>query len=759
MLTVVALTMAISGLGTAAWMMCQERVRSARRKAAAFEQSKFLAAAETSLDAFTILDSVRDETGGIVNFRFSYVNANAEGMAGLPRLKLLGQTLEAVLLPDPSGWLREQLRRVVETGEPVCDEFQLAKPNSPATVFQAGTLHQRPQIATWIRYQAVKLGDGVALTCSDISAVKAAEASYRQMAEFTNSIFESAPFSMIATNRDGLITAMNEAAEKLSGYRREELVGVASLTILHDEKELEARAGDRQPGTTDLAASDGFDVLTAGPAKGETEETEWTYIRKDGSRIPINLAMRAVMSEAGAVSGFVGIAFDITERKQMLDHMTYMATHDHLTGLMGRKLLQEKTAHAVERARRYGTKVAVFLMDLDQLKRVNDSLGHTKGDQVLVEIAGRLQRAVRSSDLVARVGGDTFAVVMTDITSVADVEQCGINLVQRVAPVVVLDEHEVHVTTSMGVCIYPDFATDAKHLLKRANAAMHVAKENGRNQYQIFSEGMLKETVGRLSMEHALRHALANDELSLHYQPQVSLLNGAVIGMEALLRWTHPKLGSIPPAQFIPLAEETGLIVPIGEWAFTTACCEAMTLREELGTDLTISVNLSPRQFQQKNLVQVVKNALSISGLPARSLEIEITENMLMVNSETNLDKLQQIRDLGARIAIDDFGTGFCSFTYLLQYQVDRLKIDQSFVKQAVNDANAAAVVRTIIAMSHGLNIKVIAEGVETEEQLRFLMRRKCDEAQGRFFSGPVPARSFAAAVLSVSEMGLMQNL
>jgi diguanylate cyclase (GGDEF)-like protein len=759
MLTAFAITTAIGGLGGTLWKVRQDRGRRADRLATQTEQQRFLAAAETSLDAFAIMDAVRDDTGGVVNFRFAYVNANAEVMAGRPRVEIVGQTLNKVLVQDVAAWLCDICREVVETGKPASNEYEFAKPKMPATALQANALRTISGVSTWIRYQAVKLGDGVGLTCSDISVAKATQANYRQMAEFTNSIFESAPFSMIATDRDGLITAMNQAAEKLSGYRREELVGGASLTILHDERELEQRAGDRQPGTSDLAASDGFDVLTARAAQGGMEETEWTYIRKDGTRIPINLAVRAVVSETGEITGFVGIAFDITERKQMLDHMTHMVTHDHLTGLMGRAMLQERAAQMVERARRYGTKVAIFLLDLDQLKRINDSLGHTQGDQVLVEISARLLRAVRSSDIVARVGGDTFAVVMTDITSVEDVEQCGINLISRIAPTVVLDEHEVHVTTSMGVCIYPDFAADAKHLLKRANAAMHVAKESGRNQYQIFSEGMLKETAERLTMEHALRHALANRELSLHYQPQISLVSGAVIGMEALLRWKHPKLGQVSPAQFIPLAEETGLIVPIGEWAFRTACCEGMKVREEMGVDLTVSVNLSPRQFQQKNLVQVVENALAVSGLPARSLEIEITENMLMINSDATLEKLQRIRDLGARIAIDDFGTGFCSFTYLLQYEVDRLKIDQSFVKQAVSDSNAAAVVRTIIAMSHGLNIKVIAEGVETEEQLRFLLRRKCDEAQGRFFSGPVPAEDFAAAALEVNHVGLMQSL
>ena len=259
-------------------------------------------------------------------------------------------------------------------------------------------------------------------------------------------------------------------------------------------------------------------------------------------------------------------------------------------------------------------------------------------------------------------------------------------------------------------------------------------------------------------MEHALRHALANEELTMHYQPQISLTTGAVTGMEALLRWNHPRLGNVSPAQFIPLAEETGLIIPIGELAFLTACREGKELRDELGMDLTVSVNLSPRQFQQRNLVEVIENSLKDSGLPARNLEIEITENMLMVNSDGNLDKLQKIRELGARISIDDFGTGFCSFSYLLQYQVDRLKIDQSFVKQAGTDPNAAAVVRTIIAMSHGLNIQVVAEGVETDEQLRFLVRRKCDEAQGHFVARPVAAKDFATAVRACADNSIMRS-
>ena len=461
--------------------------------------------------------------------------------------------------------------------------------------------------------------------------------------------------------------------------------------------------------------------------------------------------MRAVTTDTGEVSGFVSIAFDITERRQMLDYVTHLATHDQLTGLAGRALLQDKTVQAVELARRYGTKVAVFVIDLGHFKRLNDSLGHASGDQLLIEAARRLSRSVRSTDVVARAGGDEFVVVMPDITTVEDVNQCAANLVARLAPEISIEEHLVQLTASVGVCIYPDFASDAKHLLKRADSAMYAAKENGRNQYQIFSESMLQETTERLTMEHALRHALANGEFNMHYQPQISLTTGAVTGMEALLRWNHPKLGRVSPAQFIPLAEETGLIVPIGEWAFMTSCCEGKAMQDELGMDLTISVNLSPRQFQQKNLVHVVENSLAKSGLCPERLQIEITENMLMSNSEDVLNKLQKMRELGVRISIDDFGTGFCSFSYLLQYQVDQLKIDQSFVKKAGTDANAAAVVRTIIAMSHGLNIKVVAEGVETDEQLRFLLRRKCDEAQGYFIGRPVAQDEFCEAVRAYS--------
>jgi diguanylate cyclase (GGDEF)-like protein/PAS domain S-box-containing protein len=723
-------SVALAGTSVAVWALWREYGRAAKLRGAREAHSQFLAAAETSLDAFGLFESVRNNAGEIIDFRFLYVNANAERLAGLPRSELLGRTLGSVTPIVSTSSMFARFCKVVDSGEPLNEEF----PVKYDTVK-----------ASWLRSQVVKLGDGLAVTFSDISEAKATQERYAHLAEFTDSVFQNAPFSIVATDTNGLITAMNVAAEKLTGYSREELVGKAPLTVLHDERELVGKALSIDPAAT--LEQFGFDVLTAGVAEGEMGEQEWTLIRRDGARTPINLAMRAVTTDTGEVSGYVSIAFDITERRQMMDYVTHLASHDQLTGLAGRALLQDKTVHAVELARRYGTKVAVFVIDLDHFKRINDSLGHAAGDQLLIEAARRLSRSVRSTDVVARVGGDEFVVVMPDITTVEDVEQCAANLVARLAPEISIEEHEVQLTASVGVCIYPDFAADAKHLLKRADSAMYAAKENGRNQHQIFSESMLQETAERLTLEHALRHALTNGELSMRYQPQISLTTGAVTGMEALLRWTHPKLGRISPAQFIALAEETGLIVPIGEWAFMTACCEGKELQDELGMDLTVSVNLSPRQFQQKNLVDVVENSLLKSGLPPERLQIEITENMLMSNSEDVLGKLQRMRQLGVRISIDDFGTGFCSFSYLLQYQVDRLKIDQSFVKKAGTDANAAAVVRTIIAMSHGLNIKVVAEGVETEEQLRFLLRRKCDEAQGYFIARPMAPEEFCEAV------------
>jgi diguanylate cyclase (GGDEF)-like protein len=678
---------------------------------------------------------VKNAIGDIVDFRYKYVNSHAEELLKTPREKLLDQGMCALFPLNRTSGLFDKYCKVVLSGDPLCEEYSVP-------------LDGGKQI--WLRQRVVKLGDGVAVTASDATEIKANEERYRNLSNFTTSVFETAPFSIIEADLNGVIRAMNGAAEKLTGYKRTELVGSASMTALHDPRELSRRADD---GPDPGSPADGFKVLAARATHGEVDEREWTYVRRDGSTFPVHLAVTAVRDAGGEVTGFVAIASDISERKQMMTYLSHMASHDQLTGLPGRTLLRERIAEAIERAMLHNRKVAVFVIDLDHFKRMNDSMGHRSGDEVLVGMAERMRQSLRRSDTLGRLGGDEFVVVMPHIGNVPDVERCAQRLVDRVANTAMVGDIEVNLTASVGVCIYPDFAQDVDSLLERADAAMYAAKESGRGQYQMFAEAMLKASQERMSMDTALRHALAREEMFLHYQPIVSLTTGRVVGMEALLRWLHPKLGMIPPVTFIPLAEDTGQIIPIGEWAMKRACMQAKQLSQELGMELSISVNLSPRQFEQANLLQVIEEALAESGLPSKELQVELTENTLMINSASNLEKLQQIRKLGARVAIDDFGTGFCSFSYLLQYPVDRLKIDQSFVLKSDTEPNAATVVRTIVAMSHHLGIKVIAEGVETMEHLSFLAKRNCDEAQGYFFARPVAASAFRETVEAIHRM------
>jgi diguanylate cyclase (GGDEF)-like protein/PAS domain S-box-containing protein len=719
--------------GAIASVLWRERESSLERRKADEADERFIAAAENGLDAFFLLDTVRGDDGNICDFRFRYVNSKAEEMLGRTRDQLMGQLL-CVLIPGciANGFF-EKYSRVVETGHPLDEEFSV----------KGDTIK-----ASWLRSRAVKLGDGIAITSINLTETKEIERRYEGIASFSDLIFESAPFSIIATDKDGLITAMNQAAEKLSRYSREDLIGKASLTIMHDDGELLQRGLELSPDSS--RPVEGFAVLAIKAAKGEIEEREWTYVRKDGSRSPVSMAMRAIRSSRGEVEGYVGIVSDITDRRQMLMYVTHLAKYDHLTGLAGRTMLRKRLIEAVDRAKENQRKVAVFVVDLDHFKRVNDTLGHQAGDQVLREAAQQLRGAVRTTDTVGRMGGDEFVVVLPDIQSIDDIDIFAQTLVQRISKTMMVNHYELNVTASVGVCIFPDFAEDADSLLERADAAMYESKANGRNQHQIFNSAMLKESSIRLTMEHELRNALKNDEFRLVYQPQVCLRTGEVVGLEALLRWTNVRLGRVSPADFIPLAEDTGLIVPIGEWVFGRACMEGKQMSDAIGRELSVAINLSPRQFRQGNLLEVIEGALAKSGLAPRNLEIEITENTLMINSAANLEMLQKIRELGSRIAIDDFGTGFCSFSYLLEYHVDRLKIDQSFVRRAVEDSNAAAVVRTVLAMSHGLNIKVVAEGVETAEQLRFLSRRRCDEAQGYLFARPITASEFPAAVEAI---------
>ena len=470
-----------------------EPEHSAARKKAREADQRFIAAAENGLDVFYLFDAVRGQHGKIVDFRFRYVNAKAEELLGRTREQLVGQLVNGVL-PVAFDKRLDRYCEVVETGHPLD--------------FEVSVMDERIH-ATWLRLRAVKLGDGVAVTAINLSQTKEAERRYEGIASFSDSIFESAPFSIIATDLDGLITAMNPAAEKLSGYSRADLTGKALLTVLHDDSELRLRGQE-------LAAAgsmpvEGFAVLAMKPSQDEMEEREWTYIRKDGKRTPVSLALRAIRSSAGEMEGYVGIASDITDRRQILTYVTHLATHDPLTGLAGRTVLHDKLNEAVERAKQNGKKVAVFVLDLDNFKRVNDSLGHKAGDQVIREAAQQLRAAVRATDTVGRMGGDEFVVILPDIQSIGDIDGFARNLVQRIGKTMIVNHYELNVTASIGVCVFPDFASNADSLLERADAAMYESKLNGRDQHQIFNAAMMKETTNRLTLEQELRQGLKNE--------------------------------------------------------------------------------------------------------------------------------------------------------------------------------------------------------------------------------------------------------
>ena len=445
------------------------------------------------------------------------------------------------------------------------------------------------------------------------------------------------------------------------------------------------------------------------------------------------------------------LAFAGAMLKRLGDSVSRTARFDHLTGLPNRVLLTEKLSAAIDRARRHQRKLAVCMVNVDHFKRINDSLSHTGGDAVLIHVARQLQRLVRPSDLLARIGGDEFVVLIPDCQSTEQAEHRGQEMLAALSTPVKVGKLEICVTASIGFCLFPDDAADSASLLHNADAAMHEAKIAGRGGLHVYRPALQPQVADRLELEEDFRYALENNELALHYQPQINLATGRVTGMEALLRWSSPKRGNVPPSEFIAIAEEVGLMVPVGQWALRQACQDCVELQKITGYPLTMALNLSARQFGQLNLPELVKQSLDATGLSPESLELEITEQMLMVNSPHILATLQAIRDLGVRIAIDDFGTGFSSFSYILQYHVDRIKIDQSFVARSIHDPNATAIVRTIIAMAHGLNMRVVAEGVETADQSDFLLRRRCDDAQGYLFARPMPRHEIAAAIARIA--------
>jgi diguanylate cyclase (GGDEF)-like protein/PAS domain S-box-containing protein len=590
---------------------------------------------------------------------------------------------------------------------------------------------------------------GVIATFADITERREAEQHARQLDQrlaransLREAILDAAPLSIIATDPSGLITAVNPAAERLLRYKAEELVDKAGLAQLHEPCELAARAAElsAELGRT---VPPGLEVLAQPARLGMVEEREWSYVCKDGARFPVNLSVSTLRDERGEISGFLAIAYDITERKRRDEYTHHIAHHDFLTGLPNRVLLQDRMHSAIQHARRERTRVAAMMLDLDHFKRVNDSLGHHIGDQLLKTVAARILACVRSTDTVARMGGDEFAVLLGDVKDDRVIEQVAAQIIERVAAPIEVDGHELFVTPSIGISRYPEDGDDLQALLMNADSAMYRAKVEGRRGYRLFSRDMEIAARNKMNLEGAMRQALRNGEFRLHYQPQLDLRSGEVAGMEALLRWQHPQRGAVLPEEFIPVAEESGLIVDLGEWALSCACREAKLMQQQTGQAPRVAVNLSPRQFRQADLAQAIERVLLETGLAPAQLELEITEGVLMSHTQQTVERLHQLRALGVSIAVDDFGVGFSSLSYITRFPISTLKIDRVFVANLPDSAGDGAVTQAIIALARSLGIKVVAEGVENQAQLDYLRQQGCDIVQGHYFGKAMPIDEF----------------
>jgi len=533
----------------------------------------------------------------------------------------------------------------------------------------------------------------------------------------------------VVVNPGGDIVLLNVQAEKTFGYRRDELVGQKVKNII-PEGFAERLVADALRSTEDALAQQ----IDTG--------IEITGRRKNGSEFPIEIMLSPLEGAEGIL--VTAAIRDITTRKKADAQMIHSAEHDFLTGLPNRLLLNDRVGQAILLARRHGNKVAVLFLDLDGFKHINDSLGHTIGDNLLQSVAKRLLSCVRASDTVSRQGGDEFVVLLSEVEKTEDAAIAARRMLQAVAEAHAIDQHDLHVTTSIGVSVYPDDGLDAETLIKDADTAMYQAKEDRRQSYQFFTPAMNVRAVERQSIEESLGRALERQEFALHYQPKINLRTGKITGAEALIRWTHPTRGRVSPAQFIPVAEDCGLILPIGNWALCEACRQARAWLDAGLPLATIAVNISAIEFRNENFLEGVFAVLKDTGLDPRCLELELTESVLMKHAEATESILKALRSRGVQLAVDDFGTGYSSLSYLRRFSVDTLKIDQSFIRQITTTPHETTIVTAIISMGRSLKLRVVAEGVETQEELAFLQTHRCDEAQGYYFSRPVLPEQFA---------------
>ncbi len=668
---------------------------------------KLLQAAEQSAASVIITD---------LNGVIEYVNSAFTAITGYSRAEAIGMKTSVLSAKQTPREVYMDMWKTITAGGTWRGEMLNRRKN--------GELYWDSITISPVRNEQGNMVNFVAIQ-EDITARKATE---NKMA-LNAHILESVNEGIAVTDAQQKFCYINPAFTAITGYTAEEVIGKSPRLLSSGLME------------RTFYGNMWGNLNESGRWQGEIIDR-----RKNGESYPEWLSISVLKDAQGAITHYVSVFSDISERKAVERRITYMAQHDFLTGLPNRMLLLDRMTQAISHARRDAHKVAVMFLDLDKFKHINDMHGHVVGDKLLQEVAARISRISRSGDTVCRLGGDEFVLMLTDMEKAEDASGIAEKLLDSVSGTCLIDGHEIDITTSIGIALFPEDGKDGNELLRHADAAMYHAKQSGRNNYHFFTSDMNRRALERMAIEKKLRHALERGEFALYYQPQIDLRTMKLVGAEALLRWKDPDSGElIPPSNFIPIAEENGMIVPIGEWVLGEACRQ-MAEWHKLGLpEIPVSVNLSVVQFRQKDLCEHVRKILHQHKLAPSNLELEITETAVMKDAETAIAVLGRMKEMGVHLAMDDFGTGYSSLSYLKQLPIDKLKIDQTFVRDIAHDPDDAAIVSTIISMARNLKLKVTAEGVETDRQLAFLNQHGCDQGQGYYFSPPLPHQEFLA--------------
>jgi len=647
-----------------------------------------------------------------------YVNDHWCRLAGLTGEHAAGFGWMRALHPDDREQVLQVWRSRSEQGAEIVAQYRFRTPSGRETWLHTRVVPMRNRAGRITGYLGAS---------TDIADLKKTEVTLRASEARFRHYFELPLIGIAVTGPDKRWWEVNSRLCEMLGYRQSRLLGMTWIEATHPD---------------DQAAEEAqFERVINRRIEGYSLEKR--FIRQDGTLLYASVSTRCVRQENGIVNYFITVIQDITERQQAAEHIEHLAYYDTLTGLPNRALLSDRVQQALLRAGREHSLAGMLLVDLDRFKLINDTLGHKVGDRLLSEVASRLQQCVRQCDTLARQGGDEFAILLPDLSDNDGVEQIAQRILDVLAEPFRLDGRELNITCSIGISLYPRDGISGDSLLKNADIALYRAKDMGRNNYQYYLSGATIVSHERLNLETDLRHAIDRQQLELYYQPKWDFHAGAIAGAEALIRWNHPDLGLLSPIRFIPIAEDNGLVLPMGEWILSAAVDAINQLHKNGFPGLRIAVNLSARQFRQTDLKDRVCEILTTSGFDPTCLELELTEGILMHNNEENIEVLQAFKAMGVRIAIDDFGTGYSSLSYLQRFPVNVLKIDRAFVMDLPENSSSAAIVDAIVTLAHGLGLEVVAEGVETPEQLAFLQAHGCDEGQGYYFGRPMPLVEF----------------